>query len=90
MQAILNVALPIFGIVLAGTLAGRWRILGGEATTALNAFGRDLRRRHGLDPAGIAWIQEGRLGAAHPDAGREVAAFSVITVSALLACLRVS
>jgi predicted permease len=37
-QAILNVALPIFGIILAGYLAGRWRILGGEATTALNAF----------------------------------------------------
>ena len=38
MQAILNVALPIFGVILAGYLAGRWRILGGEATTALNAF----------------------------------------------------
>jgi predicted permease len=37
-QAILNVALPIFGITLTGYLAGRWRILGGEATTALNAF----------------------------------------------------
>ena len=30
MQAILNVALPIFGVILAGYLAGRWRILGGE------------------------------------------------------------
>lgn len=38
MQAILNVALPIFGVILAGYLAGRWRILGGEATGALNAF----------------------------------------------------
>ena len=38
MQAILNVALPIFGIILTGYLAGRWRILGGESTTALNAF----------------------------------------------------
>ena len=38
MQAILNVALPIFGIILTGYLAGRWRILGGEATGALNAF----------------------------------------------------
>ena len=38
MQAILNVAFPIFGIILAGYLAGRWRILGGEATGALNAF----------------------------------------------------
>jgi malonate transporter and related proteins len=37
-QAILNVALPIFGIILAGYLAGRWRILGPESTTALNAF----------------------------------------------------
>jgi malonate transporter len=37
-QAILNVALPIFGIILAGYLAGRWRILGGESTGALNAF----------------------------------------------------
>jgi len=38
MQAIFNVALPIFGVILAGFLAGRWRILGGEATAALNAF----------------------------------------------------
>lgn len=38
MQAILNVAFPIFGVILAGYLAGRWRILGGEATAALNAF----------------------------------------------------
>lgn len=38
MQAILNVAFPIFGVILAGYLAGRWRILGGEATGALNAF----------------------------------------------------
>jgi predicted permease len=37
-QAIFNVALPIFGVILAGFLAGRWRILGPEATTALNAF----------------------------------------------------
>ena len=34
MQAILNVAFPIFGVILAG----RWRILGGQSTTALNAF----------------------------------------------------
>jgi malonate transporter and related proteins len=38
MQAIVNVAFPIFGVILAGYLAGRWRILGGEATAALNAF----------------------------------------------------
>jgi len=37
-QAILNVALPIFGVILAGYLAGRWRILGGDSTAALNAF----------------------------------------------------
>ena len=38
MQAILNVAAPIFGVILAGYLAGRWRILGPESTAALNAF----------------------------------------------------
>jgi predicted permease len=38
MQAIVNVAVPIFGVILTGYLAGRWRILGGEATAALNAF----------------------------------------------------
>ena len=38
MQAIFNVAVPIFGVVLAGYLAGYWRILGSEATGALNAF----------------------------------------------------
>jgi malonate transporter len=37
-QAILNVAFPIFGVILTGYLAGRWRLLGGEATAALNAF----------------------------------------------------
>src|SRR5207344_1282574 len=37
-QAIVNVAFPIFGVILAGYLAGRWRILGGEATAALTAF----------------------------------------------------
>jgi malonate transporter and related proteins len=38
MQAIFNVALPIFGVILAGYLAGRWRILGAEANAALTAF----------------------------------------------------
>ncbi|HYD07622.1 MAG TPA: AEC family transporter [Reyranella sp.] len=38
MQAIFNVAVPIFGVILAGYLAGRWRILGGEASAALTAF----------------------------------------------------
>ncbi len=38
MQAILNVAFPIFGVILTGYLAGRWRLLGAEATAALNAF----------------------------------------------------
>jgi malonate transporter len=37
-QAILNVAFPIFGVILAGYLAGRFRILGGDSTTALTAF----------------------------------------------------
>ena len=38
MQPILNVAIPIFAVILVGYLAGRWRILGGESTAALNAF----------------------------------------------------
>jgi predicted permease len=38
MQAIFNVAFPIFGVILTGYLAGKWRILGSEATAALNAF----------------------------------------------------
>ena len=38
MQPILNVALPIFAVILVGYLAGRWRILGGDSTAALNAF----------------------------------------------------
>jgi predicted permease len=37
-QAILNVAVPIFGVILAGYLAGRFRVLGGSSTTALTAF----------------------------------------------------
>lgn len=38
MQAILNVAAPVFAVILVGYLAGRARLLGEEATTALNAF----------------------------------------------------
>jgi malonate transporter len=38
MQVILTVAVPIFAVVLVGYLAGRFRILGGAATTALTAF----------------------------------------------------
>ena len=38
MQVILTVAVPIFAVVLVGYLAVRFRILGGEATTALTAF----------------------------------------------------
>ncbi len=38
MAVLLNVAFPIFAVILVGYLAGRWRILGGEATGALNAF----------------------------------------------------
>lgn len=38
MQAILNVAGPIFAVILVGYLAGRFGLLGREATAALNAF----------------------------------------------------
>ena len=38
MQAILTVAAPIFAVILVGYLAGRFRLLGREATTALNRF----------------------------------------------------
>jgi len=37
-QAILNVAFPIFGVILAGYLAGRFRVLGGDSTAALTVF----------------------------------------------------
>ncbi len=38
MQAIFNVAFPIFGVILAGYLAGRFRILGEASSSALTAF----------------------------------------------------
>ncbi|MBV8393935.1 MAG: AEC family transporter [Alphaproteobacteria bacterium] len=38
MQAILNVAGPIFAVILAGYLSGRFGLLGREATAALTAF----------------------------------------------------
>ena len=38
MQALVNVAFPIFAVILVGYLAGRWRILGPESTGGLNAF----------------------------------------------------
>lgn len=38
MQAVLNVALPVFGIILCGYLAGRVKLLGASSSEALNAF----------------------------------------------------
>jgi predicted permease len=38
MEALINVALPVFGIVLAGYLAGRFAILGEHSSEALNRF----------------------------------------------------
>ena len=37
MQAIFNVGFPIFGVILAGYLAGRFSILGEDSTSALTA-----------------------------------------------------
>jgi hypothetical protein len=38
MRAILDVVLPVFGLILAGVLAGRFKILGQESSEALNLF----------------------------------------------------
>ncbi|MDH3230625.1 MAG: hypothetical protein OEN55_12615 [Alphaproteobacteria bacterium] len=38
MHAFVNVALPVFGIILAGYLAGRAGLLGGESSRALTGF----------------------------------------------------
>ena len=38
MQAILEIVLPVFGIMLAGYLAGRFRLLGSPSSEALNRF----------------------------------------------------
>lgn len=38
MDALITVTLPIFGIMLAGYLAGRFRLLGQDSTAALNGF----------------------------------------------------
>lgn len=38
MSAVINVAAPVFAIMLAGYLAGRFRILGEASSEALNAF----------------------------------------------------
>lgn len=38
MQTLIDVTLPIFGIMLAGYLAGRFRLLGQDSTAALNGF----------------------------------------------------
>jgi len=38
MEAIFNIVLPIFGIMLAGTLAGRFGLLGSASSEALNGF----------------------------------------------------
>ena len=38
MHALLNVAIPVFAIMLTGFLCGRFRILGQDSTAALNGF----------------------------------------------------
>jgi malonate transporter len=38
MQSILNVALPVFGLILAGYIAARLKLLGASSTEALNKF----------------------------------------------------
>lgn len=38
MNAIIDVILPVFGIILAGFLAGRFRVLGADSAEALNRF----------------------------------------------------
>jgi predicted permease len=38
MQAVLDVVLPVFGLILVGYLAGRFKVLGQESSEALNSF----------------------------------------------------
>ena len=38
MNGLINVAIPVFGIILTGYLAGRFAVLGPELATALNRF----------------------------------------------------
>lgn len=38
MQAITDIIMPVFGIILAGYLCGRWRLLGVSGSDALNGF----------------------------------------------------
>ena len=38
MQAIFDVVLPVFGIMLAGYLSGRFKVLGEASSEALNRF----------------------------------------------------
>ncbi len=38
MEALVNVAIPVFAIIAAGYLSGRWRVLGAESAAALNRF----------------------------------------------------
>lgn len=38
MDVLIDVSIPVFGIILAGWLAGRFRLLGADSTAALNGF----------------------------------------------------
>jgi malonate transporter and related proteins len=38
MNALINVVIPVFGIILTGYLAGRFGVLGPESAAALNRF----------------------------------------------------
>ena len=38
MDALINVVVPVFGVVLTGYLAGRFGVLGSDSAAALNRF----------------------------------------------------
>ena len=38
MGALINVVLPVFGIILTGYLAGRFKALGSDSAAAINRF----------------------------------------------------
>ncbi len=38
MDVLVNVVVPVFGIILSGYLAGRWNVLGADSAVALNRF----------------------------------------------------
>jgi predicted permease len=84
MSAIINVVLPVFGIMLAGYLFGRFRVLGDANSEALNRF-----VYYGALPA-LIFIGLARVGSGDPVDWNFVTAFGLSLLASFLIAIAVA